>query len=64
MDRDPVTGAEIAVSRGRGGSVTLTEAGQLYRTVLTYDAEGVLRYIGQESQTGAAGAVIELWLSE
>jgi hypothetical protein len=65
LDRDPVTGAEVTVSRGGDGSITLTESGQAYRSALTYDErDGALVAIEQETTTGVATIVIELQLAE
>jgi len=65
LDRDPITGAEVTVSRGGDGSITLTESGQAYRSALTYDErDGALVAVEQETTTGVATILIELQLSD
>jgi hypothetical protein len=64
LDRDPITGSEIKVSRGHDGSITLTESNTAYHTALKYDgSDGALLDIEQQVITGAAGNVIQLELS-
>ncbi len=65
LDRDPVTGAEITVSRFRDGSVVLTETGTRYRTSLAYDGTyGVLQSIEQEVNSGAATILVDVQLTD
>jgi hypothetical protein len=64
LDRDPVTGAQVAVSRPGGGTVVLTESGAGYYTALAYDErDGVLVSMEQEILTGAAGSFLSLLLA-
>ncbi len=64
LDRDPVTGAQIAVSRGPGGTVVLTETGVVYYTKLTYDGKnGMLLALEQETRSGVATIHIALQLA-
>jgi hypothetical protein len=65
LDRDPVTGAQISVARGRNGTVVLTETGAEYYTKLTYDGkDGTLLAIEQETTSGVATIHIALALVE
>ncbi|MCC7354356.1 MAG: hypothetical protein IT330_11420 [Anaerolineae bacterium] len=65
LDRDPVTGAQIAVARGRSGTIVLTESGESYYTKLTYDGkDGTLLAIEQETTSGAATIHVALQLVE
>jgi len=62
LDRDPVTGAEITVSRSVQGALLLTESGSAYRVALTYGSDGALLSLEQEINTGIAGSVAKLGL--
>jgi hypothetical protein len=65
LDRDPVTGAEVTVTRTRGGPITLTETGTLYRQSLTYDSQdGTLLALQTVTQVGVGTTVIDLQLTE
>jgi len=65
LDDDPVTGAKTGASRGHRGTVVITESGEAYRTVLTYDErDGRLLRIEQQTNTGIATILIELQLVE
>ena len=64
LDRDTVTGAQVAVSRPGDGTVVLTESGAAYYTALAYDErDGVLVSMQQQISTGAAGSLVSLQLS-
>jgi hypothetical protein len=63
LDRDPVTGAQIAVSRAEDGATVLTESGDGYATVLAYGSDGALVASSQDSQVGIATTRIELKLT-
>jgi hypothetical protein len=63
LDRDSVTGAAVAVSRGRG-TITLTESAADYTNALTYNEDnGMLLAMRQETRNGAGTIVVEVKLS-
>jgi len=65
LDRDPVTGAEVTVSRGESGTITLTETGATYTIALTYDeSDGALLAMEQQVSSGFATTAIQLQLVE
>jgi hypothetical protein len=65
LDRDPVTGAQVAVARGPSGTIVLTETGEAYYTKLTYDGQdGILLALEQETRSGVATIHIALELVE
>jgi hypothetical protein len=63
IDRDPVTGVQVAVSRGSGGNVVLTETGARFRTALTYDKNGTLLSLDQELDQTATTIQVKLKLT-
>jgi len=65
IDRDPVTGVEVAYVRNPDRSVTLRETGDLFQIDNTYDRRtGQLIAARIETRTGLAVQVTELYLSE
>jgi hypothetical protein len=65
LDRDPMTGAQVEVSRPGDGTLVLTEWGAAYYTALGYDeGTGVLVSTEQEVRSGAATTRISLRLTE
>jgi hypothetical protein len=64
LDRDPITGETLTLSRGPGGRIVLTASNTAYEVVLTYDGSdgGLLRF-SQQVTSGAAGTAVELELT-
>jgi hypothetical protein len=63
LDRDPITGAQIAVSRAADGAIILTESGDGFETVLAYGPDGALISTRQDLQVGIATTRIEMELA-
>ncbi|MFN8486256.1 MAG: hypothetical protein U0350_01610 [Caldilineaceae bacterium] len=65
LDQAPVTGAEIIWQRGADQSVILTERGDAFETVLTYDGgTGVLRAYQQTLRMPAATTTVVIELAD
>jgi hypothetical protein len=64
LDRDPVTGSTITVSR-RAGIIAVTESGRAYRTELGYDERsGAQTTVQQEKNSGVVVTTIQLQRSQ
>ena len=65
LDSDPLTGAQVTIAPGVGGSTVLTESAPVYRTILTYDGRsGQLLSLEEEKNTGLITTRITLRLAD
>ena len=64
LDSDPLTGAQVAIAPGDGGTTVLTESAPAYRTVLTYDGRtGQLLSLEEEKNAGLITTRVTLRLA-